>query len=183
MTRLVRTVEDDIPAVLLAFMVCLLSADVVGRYAFDHPIRWAAEIAQICFIWLVYLASIGVMRRRRHVTIDILHQHVSGRYRAILDAVTALVVGTVLTMLTWQASLFVATTHFTDLPATGLSRRYVGAAVLVAAAGMLFHATLQLVQALRGVAGRSYSGDRETFGEHDELELGIGAAERGTVSS
>ncbi len=56
MKRLMQFMEDDVPAVLMAVMVIVLSAEVFSRYLLGHSIVGASEIAQICFIWQVYLA-------------------------------------------------------------------------------------------------------------------------------
>jgi len=43
---------------------------VVFRYLFSKGFAWSEEIARICFIYLVYLGSIGAMRDNRHLLID-----------------------------------------------------------------------------------------------------------------
>lgn len=86
MKRIVLFVEDDLPAILLAVMVAVLSAEVFARYLLSHSILGATEIAELCFVWLVYLAAIGVMRRRRHISVDALRLRLQPRGRALLDS-------------------------------------------------------------------------------------------------
>jgi TRAP-type C4-dicarboxylate transport system permease small subunit len=51
-------------------MILLVFANVVLRYLFNKGFTWSEEIARLCFIYLVYLGSIGAMRDNRHLLID-----------------------------------------------------------------------------------------------------------------
>ena len=57
-------------AFFLALMIILVFMNVVFRYFFSKGFAWSEEIARLCFIYLVYLGSIGAMRDNRHLLID-----------------------------------------------------------------------------------------------------------------
>jgi TRAP-type C4-dicarboxylate transport system permease small subunit len=57
-------------SVMLAVMIVLLFMNVVLRYLFSKGFAWSEEIARLCFIYLVYLGSIGAMRDNRHLLIE-----------------------------------------------------------------------------------------------------------------
>jgi TRAP-type C4-dicarboxylate transport system permease small subunit len=57
-------------AVFLAVMILLVFANVVARYVFSKGFARSEEIARLCFIYLVYLGSIGAMRENRHLLIE-----------------------------------------------------------------------------------------------------------------
>jgi TRAP-type C4-dicarboxylate transport system permease small subunit len=57
-------------AFFLAVMILLVFTNVVLRYLFSKGFAWSEEIARLCFIYLVYLGSIGAMRDNRHLLID-----------------------------------------------------------------------------------------------------------------
>jgi TRAP-type C4-dicarboxylate transport system permease small subunit len=57
-------------ACFLAVMIVLVFMNVVLRYVFSKGFAWSEEIARLCFIYLVYLGSIGAMRDNRHLLID-----------------------------------------------------------------------------------------------------------------
>ncbi|MDR1786681.1 MAG: TRAP transporter small permease [Spirochaetaceae bacterium] len=57
-------------AVFLAVMIVLTFLNVVLRYMFNKGLAWSEEIARLCFIYLVYLGSIGAMRDNQHLIID-----------------------------------------------------------------------------------------------------------------
>ncbi len=57
-------------AAFLAVMIALTFMNVVLRYFFSTGYVWSEEIARLCFIYLVYLGSIGAMRDNQHLIID-----------------------------------------------------------------------------------------------------------------
>ena len=57
-------------AFFLAVMITLVFLNVVLRYLFSTGFAWSEEIARLCFIYLVYLGSIGAMRDNQHLIID-----------------------------------------------------------------------------------------------------------------
>lgn len=176
MKRLVVFIEDDVPAILLAVMVVVLGAEVFSRYLLSRSILGASEIAELCFVWLVYLSAIGVLRRRRHIAVDALRVRLGARGQALLDCLTNAIMAGTLGLLLLRAWTFVSRTNFSPLPATGLSRRVLAVAVLVGVAGMLVHVLLHLVAALRGAGSDSYSAEPESLGELDDIEQGKGTA-------
>ncbi|MDR2662384.1 MAG: TRAP transporter small permease [Treponema sp.] len=69
LNTLFRGVEILI-AFFLAVMIILVFMNVVFRYLFSKGFAWSEEIARLCFIYLVYLGSIGAMRDNQHLIID-----------------------------------------------------------------------------------------------------------------
>jgi TRAP-type C4-dicarboxylate transport system permease small subunit len=57
-------------AFFLAVMILLVFMNVLFRYLFSKGFAWSEEIARLCFIYLVYLGSIGAMRDNQHLIID-----------------------------------------------------------------------------------------------------------------
>jgi TRAP-type C4-dicarboxylate transport system permease small subunit len=170
MNRLIVLMEDWIPALLMVVMCILMVSEVFARYILNHSIAWSSEIAVICFIWLVYIGAVAVMRRRRHISVEALRDRLSPRGRAILDAVNGLILVVTLSLTGWQAWILTAYTHFTPIPATGLSRRILAIPLLISCFGMLAHVILQLVTALNGARSGSYDVRAEALGDSDRLE-------------
>ena len=73
MKKLLNTlfkVVEILIAFFLAVMIILVFINVVFRYLFSKGFAWSEEIARLCFIYLVYLGSIGAMRDNQHLIID-----------------------------------------------------------------------------------------------------------------
>ncbi|MDR1709489.1 MAG: TRAP transporter small permease [Candidatus Accumulibacter sp.] len=67
--KLFRGVEI-LMAVFLTVMIVLVFMNVILRYVFSSGFAWSEEVARLCFIYLVYLGSIGAMRDNQHLIID-----------------------------------------------------------------------------------------------------------------
>lgn len=57
-------------AFFLAVMIALVFLNVLLRYIFSTGFAESEEIARLCFIYLVYLGSIGAMRDNQHLGVD-----------------------------------------------------------------------------------------------------------------
>jgi TRAP-type C4-dicarboxylate transport system permease small subunit len=73
-------------AFFLVLMIFLVFANVVLRYFFSKGFAWSEEIARLCFIYLVYLGSIGAMRDNRHLLIDSLLSRIPVLWQRIVYA-------------------------------------------------------------------------------------------------
>ena len=101
---LFRSIEV-LMAFFLAVMIALVFLNVVLRYAFATGFEWSEEIARLCFIYLVYLGSIGAMRDNQHLIIDSLLSRIPVHAQKIIyflvQAGTIWIMA-VLTMGSWQ---------------------------------------------------------------------------------
>lgn len=57
-------------ACLLAITGAMLSYEVIARYFFTNPTRWAAELSQLCLIWGCLLSMAWVLSLHRHITVN-----------------------------------------------------------------------------------------------------------------
>ena len=80
--KLTRWVEEWLPAALMAVITLVIVSDVVGRYFFRYPLKWAGELATLLFVWLVFLGASAVLNRGLHVNVDLLVVNLSGRVRS-----------------------------------------------------------------------------------------------------
>ena len=45
---------------------------MLGRYFFNHPLRWTVEISEYLQIYFVFFSAAWVLRQKGHVTLDII---------------------------------------------------------------------------------------------------------------
>jgi len=96
--RFIKYVFDRIFAALAWFAICLLGiitllifADVFCRYCLNFSIAWADEVSLVLLVWYVFIAlAIGV-RKRTHVSIDLLSLIIPSR---MVDKVAQKIVST-----------------------------------------------------------------------------------------
>lgn len=54
----------------MVLMVIMVFGNVVLRYAFNSGISASEELARFCFMWLIFVGSVVVMRERGHLGVD-----------------------------------------------------------------------------------------------------------------
>jgi TRAP-type C4-dicarboxylate transport system permease small subunit len=68
-------VEEVIACAALVVVVLAVCWGVLTRYVTAQPAAWTGEIAGMGFAWLVFLGAAAGFKRRLHVSIDLLTQH------------------------------------------------------------------------------------------------------------
>lgn len=91
-------------AAMLALVLALTCADVVGRYVFAAPINGKTEITRFLMAGLVAFALPVVTLRGDHIAVDIFDAHFGGRIKRLRDfAIDALAAVATLTLAWWVA--------------------------------------------------------------------------------
>ena len=67
-----------------------VSADAILRYALDRPITGTLEGVELLLVFAVFLSLARTQAERGHIAVDIITERLSGRPRAALEALTAL---------------------------------------------------------------------------------------------
>jgi tripartite ATP-independent transporter DctM subunit len=90
--RAVDWISQGLAGFLVAVEVVLLFAGVVGRYAFDHPLVWTDEAAEILFLWLVSLGAVVALRRTEHMRMTVILNRLSPRVQRLAGCLAATLV-------------------------------------------------------------------------------------------
>ena len=69
---ILTNLDAIITAVTLSICVVLVNANVIMRYFFNSPIRWAEEVVTSLFVWTVFIGSAYAYRKHSHLGVDIL---------------------------------------------------------------------------------------------------------------
>lgn len=87
MKKILNTFEVYIGTVCSLVMVCILFANVVGRYVLKSSIMWAEEVCLILFILSIYFGAAGAVRTRQHLRLEILIGALKPKARMILEII------------------------------------------------------------------------------------------------
>jgi TRAP-type C4-dicarboxylate transport system permease small subunit len=71
-------------AVLLFCLMALTTADVIGRYIFNWPLRGAFEITELLLLTLIFAGLPLASRADEHVTLDFIDMVLTSRRRRLL---------------------------------------------------------------------------------------------------
>ena len=89
-------------AVLLLGLMLITTADVIGRYIFNWPLRGAFEITELLMLALVFAGLPLVSRADEHVTLDFIDAALGQRSRRLLRRFVDLVCGLIILGLAWR---------------------------------------------------------------------------------
>ena len=104
---ILTNLDAIITAVTLSICVVLVNANVIMRYFFNSPIRWAEEVVTSLFVWTVFIGSAYAYRKHSHLGVDILVNLMPPKMKAVVKSVMSVVELLVLAMLTWISSEYV----------------------------------------------------------------------------
>jgi TRAP-type mannitol/chloroaromatic compound transport system permease small subunit len=77
----------SISAAIIPVLAVLIAYEVISRYAFSAPTKWAFEISYMLMGTILMLAIAYCLQLRRHIRVDFLYDHVSLKKRAMIDVV------------------------------------------------------------------------------------------------
>ncbi len=89
-------------AVLLFGLMRLTTADVIGRYIFNWPLRGAFEITELLMLALIFAGLPLASRSDEHVTLDFIDMLLDTRGRRLLRRLIDLVCGVIILGLAWR---------------------------------------------------------------------------------
>ena len=94
MMRLINKASDlcgHISAWLLVMTGVALTWEVVARYVFSAPTKWASETSELMLIWAVFLGLGYTIRHNRNIVIDIMYERLPDGWKRALDVFSNLV--------------------------------------------------------------------------------------------
>ena len=89
-------------AVLLFSLMVLTTADVIGRYLFNWPLRGAFEVTELLLLALIFAGLPLASRADEHVTLDFIDMILGERGRLLLRRLVDLACGLLLLGLAWR---------------------------------------------------------------------------------
>ncbi len=91
--------------VIFLMMICI-SYDVLMRYAFNMPTKWAFEISTYMMVVVVFLGGGWTLPAGGHVNVDIVIKNLSKKKRAFIEIITSIFALFYLTIFTYESILF-----------------------------------------------------------------------------
>jgi len=86
---------------LLLFAVLIVCAEVVSRYIINKPLTWVEQISGYVLVYIVFLNAAWVLKKERHVRLDILLFHLSFRTQTWFNMITSFLAAIVCFVIVW----------------------------------------------------------------------------------
>lgn len=133
---------------------------IVARLALPSSPAWTEELSRYLFIYMVALSSGLVLRRNRHVNVELFHQLLGRRAQLAYRVLVYLVVGGFAAMMIPYAWQYAQIGAFQTSPTLKLPMRYVFFSTVVLFGLTTFYAAIGIVESLLAIA-RSPSRQQE----------------------
>ncbi|MBE1436536.1 TRAP-type C4-dicarboxylate transport system permease small subunit [Agrobacterium vitis] len=88
--------------IVLLMMMAMTIVDVIGRYAFNSPLRGTGELTELLLVSVIFMGLPAVTLENGHVTVDVLTEHLpkwSERFRNLAIGIINTVI---LCLIGWQ---------------------------------------------------------------------------------
>ncbi len=94
--------EAGLAALLLAFIVALISVQVFMRYVMRHSLSWSEELTLWIFVWFIWLATSYAFKRRLHVKVTLFHQMLGPKGQLTVNIMTQILMMGFMAVLIYQ---------------------------------------------------------------------------------
>jgi len=96
---------------IIAFVLVTVCLSVFMRYFLRNPIGWVVQTSQYSLVLLTFLSAAWLLKRERHVTMDLLTNSLSPAKKAVLGIITS-AVGAIVCLVITFSSMRVTLDHF-----------------------------------------------------------------------
>lgn len=83
--------EVHISAVLFMSLTIMLMVQVISRYVFKHAFTWTEELANIVYVFIVYLGISSAVKHRKHLSIDFFVSRMPFKVKKVLLIVSNII--------------------------------------------------------------------------------------------
>jgi TRAP-type C4-dicarboxylate transport system permease small subunit len=99
-----KHLEELLCAVLLAAATVVIFLQIVFRVT-GLPLSWTEELGRYMFIWLIYMGSASAIRKRKHITVDLLDLFLKERGKFVLDIISNVIFMIFVALLTYYGTI------------------------------------------------------------------------------
>ncbi len=155
MLNIIRRLDDFLACTLIAIITVITIGAVFMRYIMGAPLQWVEELVIALFIWAIMLGAAAAMKRRQHVSIDVLTSLLPARYQHWSDMLNDIIMIGALSLFGWLGWELAQGAHEKITPILGISYFYIDLAVPVGAFWMVFYCLCHLWRGLTTKAGKA----------------------------
>ena len=142
-------------ATVISLLVLITVANVVLRYFFNSPVVGIDELALFVFVWVAYTGALIAFKRHRHYSVSLLADLLPPLPRAVMDAITQLLVMCILVIMTYYAIIVNDLLQFQRSPALDIPIYFSYAAYPIISTAMMVYAVFDFIELIRvGFLGR-----------------------------
>lgn len=143
---IIKNFEEIICAFAAFAMVLICTANVFGRYVFNHAISWADEVDICLLAWVTFVGAAAGYKRNRHYGMDFILTRLPEKAKKTLRIILNGVVAATCIFLTYHSFIFTVNAKKV-MPYTRLPYKYIDASAVVGFASMTVYSIIFLAEA------------------------------------
>lgn len=146
-----------------------VSVDAILRYTANRPVTGTLEGAELLLVFAVFLSLARTQAERGHISVTLLSERLSGKPRAMLDAVVTLLGLTLFAVITWATGTLAVRSWEIGEYSAGLIAFPIYISRFLVTLGCLFlclQLLLDLIRAIVALCGAAPATDERRGGEH-----------------
>lgn len=128
--RLMNYMDELIAGSFALAAAVFLFAGMCSRIFFRRTILWTEEAAMLCFVWCIFLGIASVCKREIHVGADMLIRMLPKKQKQAVAVLVRLLLAAINVCLFWLSTEYMITAIDQRLPESGISRAWIGAAMM-----------------------------------------------------
>ncbi len=91
-------------AAVIIFMTAVVCWDVASRFFLGHGLGWTLEVVEYGLLWFTLLATAWVLKKERHVRIDIMVNRLKPRFQNLFNIFGSIIGAVVSFVLAWYGA-------------------------------------------------------------------------------
>lgn len=135
--------------IVFTILIAVILLGAIARYFSIAGVEWSFEVAQIAFIWVIFIGTVIAELEHQNVGFNWLEARATGSFRTVLSLVSSGVLLAVAGFLAFSAYLMVGRTLTIPTPVLRISAAISPAALLFAAIALVIVAVLRIARGLR----------------------------------
>lgn len=153
LTKYIDRVLTTFLMFLMAFMVIVVSWQVVTRFVLQTPSSFTEELARFLLIWIGLLGAAYALRTKAHLGIDILSTRLTGFRKQVIDITvhTIIILFSTLIMIIGGLRLVVLTINLNQISAAmGVKMGYIYLVIPISGLLMVYYSILCIIESING---------------------------------
>jgi TRAP-type C4-dicarboxylate transport system permease small subunit len=159
-SKVIKNAEEIVASLFFLVMCCAVVLGVIARLL-NLSIVWTDELARYSFIWVAFIGSVAVLKRKKHITIDFLAAISKPRTMRIMNTLISFCLISIFIVLIRFGFQIVVNTWGVPTTSLGIPTGLVYLAVPISGSLMLLYTLLDLIRIWKNKDDENHSSPSE----------------------
>lgn len=132
-------------------MAVVITVDIFLRYFLSKPLLFSNEVSVYCMVYVTFVGAALTMKKRGHISVDLLYRHLPRKIQLWLDVVTTITGTVVICIIAWESVGWVLYTYNTGFQSPGVLETPMWIPMSVVPLGLFFFSIQYIVESIKVV--------------------------------